>query len=135
MQLNATEIFVYGAIWTAISGTIGWLAARYGVKADRRHAAKRDLLAYLKQWESEVDIQYTPGPSAGTVSGQFLLNKKEFSGHVGTIEDDYSGEKSVHFIALAKTITDMTQGKVDSADGHKALLAAIGAMIAFLKSA
>jgi len=127
MQLNATEIFVYGAIWTAISGTIGWLAARYGVKADRRHAAKRDLLAYLKQWESEVDIQYTPGPSAGTVSGQF-------SGHVGTIEDDYSGEKSVHFIALAKTITDMTQGKVNSAEGQKKLLEAIRAMIAFLKS-
>ena len=75
-----------------------------------------------------------PGRPRELCLGQFLLNKKEFSGHVGTIEDDYSGEKSVHSIALAKTITDMTQGKVNSAEGHKALLEAIRAMIAFLKS-
>ena len=72
MEFNSTQIFVFGTIWSAIVGLIGWLGGRYGVRSDRKHAKasakearRRDSLIYLKQWESEVDIPYTPGPYRG----------------------------------------------------------------------
>ena len=68
------------------------------------------------------------------MSRQFPINKREFVRQVGTIECDYTGDKAVKFDALAKAITDMTQGKVNSAEGHKELLEAIRSMIEFFQS-
>jgi hypothetical protein len=99
-----------------------------------KDARKTALLRYLKQWESEVDIPFSRGQYAGTVSGQFQARKHEFAGLLATVESDYwnSAAKSVQLTALAQAITDMTPGKVDDEQGQKHLLAAIRAMIAFL---
>ena len=120
----------------ALGGSIfGALFAHWLTKRRSREARKTDLLAFLKVWESEIvtdRITYSAANVAQKVADRFEGDQFELLDKAIKAGPNFSGQGRSYFDGLVKTITDMTPGGVENAEGKKSLLQAIRTLAAFI---
>jgi hypothetical protein len=147
IQLNATQIWIYTALWGAFCATIGWFA-NFGVRAYRLHLARkhalddaqedrrRKFLGFLGAWAADVEANrrmVTANNVFLTVAGRFDRKRLELVREATQIELDFRGDRVIEFIDLVNTIVVMTPGSIEGDHGRQALLKAIRSLTVFLK--
>ena len=146
-QLNATQIWLYAALWGAFCATIGWFT-NFGINAYRLHVARkhalddaqedrrRNFLGFLRAWAADVEANRRMVTANGvfvTVAGRFDRKRLELVREAAQVELDLRGDRVIEFIDLVNTIVVMTPGSIESDDGRQELLKAIRSLTVFLK--
>jgi hypothetical protein len=147
IQLNATQIWLYAALWGAFCATIGWFA-KFGVSAYRLHVARkhvlddaeedrrRKFLGFLGAWAADVEANRRMVTATNvfvTVAGRFDRKRLELVREASQVELDFRGDRVIEFIDLVNKIVVMTPGSIESAAGRQELLKAIRSLTVFLK--
>jgi hypothetical protein len=147
IQLNATQIWLYTALWGAFCVTIGWFA-KFGVRAYRLHVARkhalddaeedrrRKFLGFLGAWAADVEANRRMVTATNvfvTVAERFDRKRLELVREASQVELDFRGDRVIEFIDLVNKIVVMTPGSIESAAGRQELLKAIRSLAVFLK--
>ena len=147
IQLNATQIWLYAALWGAFCVTIGWFA-NFGVSAYRLHVARkhvlddaeedrrRKFLGFLGAWAADVEANRRMVTATNvfvTVAERFDRKRLELVREASQVELDFRGDRVIEFIDLVNKIVVMTPGSIESAAGRQELLKAIRSLTVFLK--
>jgi hypothetical protein len=147
IQLNATQIWLYAALWGAFCATMGWFA-NFGVSAYRLHVARkhvlddakedrrRKFLGFLGAWAADVEANrrmVTANNVFVTVAERFDRKRLELVREASQVELDFRGDRVIEFIDLVNKIVVMTPGSIESVAGRQELLKAIRSLTVFLK--
>jgi hypothetical protein len=125
IELNPTQIFVYGTIWTAVWGAIVWFTKdRISTKRDeakQRRAAqcarddrKRDFLGFMAEWRMMV-IRANPRRLGEDLSQRI----EAFSREQTKIRSDFpAGEVRNGFDGVVKSLSSLGKSEVTEAQGN-----------------
>jgi hypothetical protein len=116
MQFDATGIFVYGTIGTALTGGISWLVAQYRTNAQRRRAEgiakserRSSFLGFMDGWRTEIErgnISITPNEFNGKCA--------DFRREATKIRLDYGAE----FWRLSNSLSNLHSAEIEEGAGQ-----------------
>src|SRR5947207_8634487 len=96
--MNATQIFVWGTVWTALWGSIVWFGKDKITDRRERKTRKRHFLAFLNVWEAEivadrpVFVSLPPGAQIvgfGKIANQFDFKRLQLVEKATELEANY----------------------------------------------
>jgi hypothetical protein len=118
IQLDATQIFIYGILWGAFCGVTGWFTnynvadfrerrARAHALEDARENRKRDFCGFMSAFRSWVERA-----SLGDLGEGFNDRVHPFREQAARIRQDIPDDKRAQFDELVTTLCRLTPSQV-----------------------